>query len=310
MSNLKRIEELQNILKKDKKNFQVRREFALLLLDCNYSEEALQQFLYLSNVFPNESGIFYNLGITYEKLKDLSRAQAAYSRAIELAPEELDAYYNLGLVYIERQKYEKAIECFEKVLEKDNEDSNAYFSIGLCYFKENKLDGAKYYFNRAASINDSDIYAHFYLANIYREQKDFDNSREELYKVLDISPDYSWAYFNLASMDYEVGFLEGAYDNLEKTLKYNPKDIDAYKIYIKILSKNNDFKKALQIASSAIENCQEEGDLYYILAQIQKELSIKDGYVKNMTEALKHSNTLSISPKTIKKEMDNFLNNN
>jgi thioredoxin-like negative regulator of GroEL len=49
MSKIDKLEELQNILKSDPNNFQVRREFAVLLLDCNYPEEALQHFLYLSN---------------------------------------------------------------------------------------------------------------------------------------------------------------------------------------------------------------------------------------------------------------------
>ena len=71
MSKIDKIEELQNILKEDQTNFQARRELAVLLLDLGYSEEAKQHFLYLSKIFNDDSGIFYNLGITYEKLKNL-----------------------------------------------------------------------------------------------------------------------------------------------------------------------------------------------------------------------------------------------
>ena len=166
MSKSEKIEELQSILKQDQTNFQARRELAVLLLDCGYSEEAKQHFLYLSKIFNDDSGIFYNLGITYEKLKDLNKAEDAYKKAIELAPDEVDAFYNLGLVYIDKKRYEDAVECFEHVLAKDNNDSNSYFSIGLCYFKEGKLDGAKYYFQRTVDLNDEDIYAHFYIRNI------------------------------------------------------------------------------------------------------------------------------------------------
>lgn len=148
MSKIDKIEELQGILKEDAANFQVRRQLAVLLLDSGFNEEALQHFLYLSKIFNEDSAIFYNLGIVYEKLKNLDKAEINYKQAIKLAPDETDAYYNLGLVYIDKRKYEEAVECFEAVLEKDNNDSNAYFSIGLCYFKEGKLDGAKYYFQR------------------------------------------------------------------------------------------------------------------------------------------------------------------
>ena len=118
MSKIDKIEELQNILKDDQTNFQARRELAVLLLDCGYPEEAKQHFLYLSKIFNDDSGIFYNLGITYEKLKDLDKAEDAYKKAIEYAPDEIDAYYNLGLVYIDKKMYEKAVDCFEMYLTK------------------------------------------------------------------------------------------------------------------------------------------------------------------------------------------------
>ena len=116
MSKSEKIEALRSLRKQDQTNFQARRELAVLLLDCGYSEEAKQHFLYLSKIFNDDSGIFYNLGITYEKLKDLNKAEDAYKKAIELAPDEVDAFYNLGLVYIDKKRYEEAVECFGHVL--------------------------------------------------------------------------------------------------------------------------------------------------------------------------------------------------
>ena len=128
MSKLDKIEELQNILKNDTANFPVRRQLAVLLLDSGYSEEALQHFQYLSQIFKQDSSIYYNLGIVYEKLKKFNNAKESYLKAIEFAPEEIDATYNLGLVYIELKEYNKAIDCFDKVLEVDEDDSNSYFN--------------------------------------------------------------------------------------------------------------------------------------------------------------------------------------
>ena len=70
MSKIEKIQELQEILQEDNANYQARRQLAVLLLDSGFSEEALQHFLYLSKIFENDSGIFYNLGIVYEKLKN------------------------------------------------------------------------------------------------------------------------------------------------------------------------------------------------------------------------------------------------
>ena len=87
MSKLDKIEELQHVLKNDQSNFQARRQLAVLLLDSGYSEESLAHFLYLSQIFEQDSGIFYNLGIVYEKLKNFEKAKESYLKAIKLAPD-------------------------------------------------------------------------------------------------------------------------------------------------------------------------------------------------------------------------------
>ena len=63
MSKAERIEELQNQLSQDSTNLDVRRKLAVLLLDSGYADEALMHFLYLRKALPEDSGIFYNLGI-------------------------------------------------------------------------------------------------------------------------------------------------------------------------------------------------------------------------------------------------------
>ena len=88
MAKIDKIVELQNLLKQDPKNIQARRQLAILLIDCGFSEEALKNLLYLSKNIKNDSDIYYNLGIVYEKLKNLSKAKEAYEKSIEIAPEK------------------------------------------------------------------------------------------------------------------------------------------------------------------------------------------------------------------------------
>lgn len=303
MSNADKIEEFQEILREDKGNHSVRRQLAVLLLDSGFSEEALQNFLYLKNIYPEDSGIYYNLGITYEKLKKLEDAERAYKKAIDLAPEEVDANYNLGLVYMDMQNYEDAIDNFERVLDVDNEDSNTYFNIGLSYFKLKQYAAAQYYFERTVEINPEDIYAHFYLGNILKDNGEKDLAVEKFNRVLEISPDYSWAYFNLAVIDYENGDFESAEQNLQKTLSLNPKDLEAYKVYAKLLCKTYKDEQALEVALQGLDVCGDNGDMYYILAQIYKRLDNFDEYKNSMELALKHYQSLSVMPKLLQQEL-------
>lgn len=115
MSKLDKIEELQNLLRDDSQNFQARRQLAVLLTDCGFNEEALKNLIYLSKVFKDDSGVFYNLGIVYEKLKNYKKAKESYMKALEIEPDAMDAVYNLGLVCTELGEYEHAIQCFKHV---------------------------------------------------------------------------------------------------------------------------------------------------------------------------------------------------
>lgn len=122
MGREEKIAELEEVLSKNNTDYKTRRKLAVMLLDSGYTEDAMKHFLYLSKIFQEDSGIFYNLGIAYEKMKSFELAKEAYEKAIEISPQDTDAIYNLGLVLIELKNYTYAIECFEKVLQEDNED--------------------------------------------------------------------------------------------------------------------------------------------------------------------------------------------
>ena len=303
MSKLDKIEELQNLLREDPQNFQARRQLAVLLTDCGFCEEALKNFLYLSKTFANDSEIFYNLGIVYEKLKNFKKAKESYKKAIEIEPDAIDAIYNLGLVCTDLKEFDTAISCFEKVISDDNQDSNSYFNLGLVYFKMQNYEKAIGYFQKTIDINNEDIYAHFYLGNIYKHIGANEDARSEFTKVLDISPDYSWAYYNLAVLDYENGDIENSLNHLEQTIQLNPLDIDAYKIYIKILAKIGNYEDAEEIINIALENCGENGDLYYLAGRLCALQGDNIKYRLNLQNALKNYKTLSISVPVLKTEL-------
>jgi len=303
MSKLDKIEELQNLIKEDSANFQARRKLAVLLMDTGFNEEALQHLLYLSKNFPNDDGIFYNLGIVYEKLRNFPKAKDAYIKSLELSPESTDSTYNLGLVYTELGEFDNAIECFEKILKNDNEDSNSYFNLGLIYFKMKNYLKAMENFQTTIDLNDEDIYAHFYIGNIFKILGDSESAREKFLKVLDLSPDYSWAYYNLAVIDNETGNTDGAVKNLKKTIELNPYDVEAYEILIRILLKNKDYDEAVNTAADAVNQCEETGDLDYLVYLAY----LKAGYPEDsrgyLERAIKNYKTLSIPVSKAKSEL-------
>ena len=134
-----RIKSLQDMLRKNPKDTKIRKTLALILSENGFTHEALAHLTLISTYTEKESSLYYNMGILYEKLKDIDSAQRAYEEAVKILPENIDAYYNLGLVYTQQKLYKDALKCFQHVLNSDDKDANTWFNTGLCYFKLDDL---------------------------------------------------------------------------------------------------------------------------------------------------------------------------
>lgn len=296
------IENLQELLKEDPSNFQARREFSVLLANNGFNEEALANIEYLVKYFPDDADLYYNLGILYEKTKNLQKAEESYEKAISINP-QADFYYNLGEVLVSLEKWDDAINAFEQVLKQDNNDPNCYFNLGVCYFNKDEIKLATDNFQKAINLNPKDIYAYFYLGNIY-QQSGLTNFAEENYKkVLEISPDYSWAYFNLASIAYSNGNNDEAMRYLLKTIEFNDADIESYKLLTKLCLKEEKVEEIITLLETRLKK-EENGDLYYILARVYKFIGDSENYAKNLRGALANHLTLGFDKDVIKREYE------
>ena len=61
---------------------------------------------------------FYNLGLAYRGLNQLSMAVSAYREAIRLEPEMAEAHLNLANVFVEMGNHQQAILHYKKAIEK------------------------------------------------------------------------------------------------------------------------------------------------------------------------------------------------
>ena len=296
------IEKLQTLLQKDPSNFQARRELSILLARDGFNEEALSNLKYLSKYFPEDAEIWYNLGIQYEKVKDFKRAKKSYEKAIEILPQD-DFLYNYGETLVELEEWDEALAAFQIVIKNNPTDGNSHFNIGLCYFKKDEINLATDHFQKAVELNPQDLFAHFYLGNIYQMNGLTNFAIRSYEKVLEISPDYSWAYFNLASIAYKNGNLEEAREYLEKTIFYNQNDFEAYKLLTKIMVSQGVFEDIISILQTRIKK-EENGDLFYILAQVYKKLGEKMEYTYCLKKALENHLTLTFRKDIVKQEFD------
>lgn len=75
MAKIDKIEELQNLLKEDQNNHQARRQLAVLLTDCGFSQEALKNLLYLSKNKRGRQRNFLQFGYSLRKTQKPPKSQ-------------------------------------------------------------------------------------------------------------------------------------------------------------------------------------------------------------------------------------------
>jgi Flp pilus assembly protein TadD len=73
---------------------------------------------------------------------------------------------------------------------------------------------------------------------------------------------------------------------LYKTIEKNKNDIEAHKLLIRILLKEEKLQDALKLALSALEYLKNNGDIFYLLAKIYEKMGEKDAYKENLHQAL------------------------
>jgi tetratricopeptide (TPR) repeat protein len=99
--------------------------FQLAMIDIreNKIKDAIAKLEETKLIAPSDTGLAFQLGVTYQADDQLDKAKAEFERAVVLDPNYSNARYFLGLLYDEANEKQKAIEQFEKIvqLNPDNE---------------------------------------------------------------------------------------------------------------------------------------------------------------------------------------------
>ncbi|HZF28915.1 MAG TPA: tetratricopeptide repeat protein [Gammaproteobacteria bacterium] len=89
---------------------------ALRLLEQERYAEGVALMLQVADRQPDVTAPQINLGIAYERMGDLERAEASFAKALELNPNHPVVHDELGLLYREAGRFAEARASYEKAL--------------------------------------------------------------------------------------------------------------------------------------------------------------------------------------------------
>jgi superkiller protein 3 len=132
------LKELEQVLTshKDPRHFyvQVQLQRAFTDMEAERFPAAARRLELLASIDPENSAIFYNLGVVYTFLKQVDEAIAHFQKAIELNPDYVEAWYNMGQIFLFKTKdFSRALNCFERATAIRSDYIGAHHQRGVAY---------------------------------------------------------------------------------------------------------------------------------------------------------------------------------
>lgn len=190
-------------------------------------ELALEDLQTVIKKYPEVTGLYVNMGGTYEMLGDKAKALECYGKAIELNPEDFNAYTNRAIMAFERQDFEKAEADYEKaILLSKGYSAAAQYNYGLLLQARGRAENALARFSRAIELDPSFPSARLARGNICFALGDFTCARDDYGMLLDRGMEMPELRAKRAAAMFNLGDKKGALEAFDELLRRNPADLD------------------------------------------------------------------------------------
>jgi tetratricopeptide (TPR) repeat protein len=173
------------------------------------------------------SAAYFDVGASYARQKDYSRAIANYTEAVRLNPRNHDAFFNRGNAYLAQRDFARAIADYSEAIRINPRDSGSFANRGIAYKRQKDFARAIADYNEAIRINprDSDTFAN--RCNAYFAQNDFARAIADCNEAIRINPRDSNAFFNRGNAHFAQNDFARAIADYDQAIRINPQNSDA-----------------------------------------------------------------------------------
>ena len=156
---------------------------------------------------------FIEKGWTLISAGDYDAAEAALTKALELAPGEPQAESLLGWAMMLNERYDDALSAFHKVLIREPANALARVNLGYVCLRKGLLTEAVEHLSRAIRLNSdrrATMYANFYLGLVYIERQMLEDAQTFLRKAIVLGPALLQAHYELGRAYWLAGARDKA----------------------------------------------------------------------------------------------------
>jgi tetratricopeptide (TPR) repeat protein len=163
-----------------------------------------------------------NLGVALASLGRFAEAEAAYRRAIALAPDYAQAHNNLGNALKALDRLDEAAAAFRRAIALQANYPEAYSNLGVALMGLGRLEEAEVAYRHAIALRPDLASAHNNLGNALKEQGRLEEGVAACRQAIALQPDYAEACANLGNIFKDMGRLDEAERALRQALAFRP----------------------------------------------------------------------------------------
>ena len=115
--------------------------------------QAVGAYLAILVAEPNSATVLNKVGVAYQQLGDLDRAEKAYKRSMHADKKFASAANNCGTVEYEKKHYTRAITYYNKALDLHSDLPTVYSNLGYAYFEDKEYPQAMGSFQKALALD-------------------------------------------------------------------------------------------------------------------------------------------------------------
>ncbi len=146
-------------------------ENGLAKFQAGQFRDAKQAFTRVTELLPNYSGGWINLGSAEYRLDELDDAEKHLRKAVHLDPDVTQAWLTLGIIAFRKGELEASLAALSQAVYLEPDNAHAHMYLGVLARKRGWLDAAEDELSKAVELDENYAEAHFNLAMVYTERQ-------------------------------------------------------------------------------------------------------------------------------------------
>lgn len=217
--------------------------------DFNHSLEIIDAYIFK---YPLNASAWNLKGMIYLQNGSYKQAEDSFSHAITITPNDSRLYYNLGLASFYKTDLVQAEEYFNRSISQNFEIPEQYFYLGLSQYGLTHYEDAIQSFNKSIELNPKDPAVWLNLGTTYEQIKRFDKAILAYNEANTLDPNYADPYFLKGKIFMDYGNSTNAVDCFKNYTRLEPNDGNGWFWYANSLRKTDHKEESLEALHRAI----------------------------------------------------------